>query len=387
MSKVFLEYIWLDGNNPQNLRSKTKVVDNTEILERDGNSKQGYPESYPLWSFDGSSTKQAGGEEYGFNGTDCILKPVYVVGDPFRSKSSVSTSPHKLVFCEVYNPDGKTPHKSNTRSKLRGLLTELKFKEYDANLSEVPWFGWEQEYVITHAPNKEFSHFKYGGGIPLGFGLGEEGKPRPQGDYYCGVGGLNVIGRELVEEHIIKCAEIGLNIGGINAEVLIGQWEYQIGPVTALNGSDQLWVSRYILERVAEKKGLGISYHPKPVNGDWNGSGCHVNFSTKEMRDKGGLKKILEACNKLSERHTEHIEVYGEFNDKRLTGKHETSSMETFSLGNSDRGSSIRIPVHTYTNERGYFEDRRPAANCDPYKVSNVMIETVFDKAGITVEQ
>jgi len=386
MSKVFLEYIWLDGNNPQNLRSKTKVVDDVEILEREGNSKQGYPESYPLWSFDGSSTKQAGGEEFGFNGTDCVLKPVYVVGDPFRSKSSVSTSPHKLVFCEVYNPDGKTPHKSNTRSKLRELLTDLKFKEYDANHSEVPWFGWEQEYVITHAPDPN-NHFRYGGGFPLGFLAGDSGKPRPQGDYYCGVGGLNVIGRDIVEEHLTKCAEIGLNIGGINAEVLIGQWEYQIGPVTALNGSDQLWVSRYILERIAEKKGLGISYHPKPVNGDWNGSGCHVNFSTKEMREKGGLKKILEACDKLSERHKEHIEVYGEHNQLRLTGKHETSSMEKFSFGNSDRGSSIRIPVHTYTNEKGYFEDRRPAANCDPYKVSNVMIETVFDKAGITVEQ
>jgi glutamine synthetase len=385
MSKVFLEYIWLDGNNPQNLRSKTKVVDNTEILERDGNSKQGYPESYPLWCFDGSSTKQAGGDEYGFKGTDCVLKPVYVVDDPFRSKGPASL--HKLVFCEVFNPDGKTPHKTNTRSKLRELLTNLKFKEYDANLSEVPWFGWEQEYVITHTVNKTESHFKYGGGIPLGFGIGDHGRPRPQGDYYCGVGGLNVIGRDIVEEHLIKCAEIGLNIGGINAEVLIGQWEYQIGPVTALNGSDQLWISRYILERVAEKKGLGISYHPKPVNGDWNGSGCHVNFSTKEMRDKGGLKKILEACNKLEERHKDHIEVYGENNELRLTGKHETSSMENFSFGNSDRGSSIRIPVHTYTNERGYFEDRRPAANCDPYKVSNVMIETVFNKAGITVKQ
>jgi glutamine synthetase len=378
MSKVFLEYIWLDGNKPQNLRSKTKVVDNTDILEMDGTAKQGYPESYPLWSYDGSSTKQAG-EEYGFKGTDCVLKPVYVVDDPFRGKQ------HKLVFCEVFNPDGETPHKTNTRAKLRELLKELKFKEYDANLKEVPWFGWEQEYIIVHPANPA-SQFQFNGGLPLGFTATQD-KPREQGDYYCGVGGLNVIGREIVEDHLNKCNNIGLNIGGINAEVLISQWEYQIGPVTAINGSDQLWVSRYILERVAETYGFGISYHPKPVKGDWNGSGCHVNFSTKEMRDKGGLKKILEACEKLEKRHTEHIEVYGEFNELRLTGKHETSSMEKFTMGNSDRGSSIRIPVHTYINERGYFEDRRPAANCDPYKVSLVMVETVFHKAGIIVEQ
>jgi len=379
MSKVFLEYIWLDGNTPQQLRSKTKVVDKEDILEMEGNPKQGYAKSYPHWSFDGSSTKQAGEEKYGFKGTDCVLKPVYVVDDPFRGKQ------HKLVLCEVFNPDGETPHKTNTRAKLRELLNELKFKEYDANLKEVPWFGWEQEYVITHSANPS-SQFQYNGGLPLGFNPQQE-HPRPQGDYYCGVGGLNVIGRELVETHLNKCNEVDISIGGINAEVLISQWEYQIGPVTALNGSDQLWISRYILERVAETYGFGISYHPKPVKGDWNGSGCHVNFSTKEMRDKGGLKKILEACKKLEKRHKEHIEVYGESNELRLTGKHETSSMEKFTMGNSDRGSSIRIPVNTYINERGYFEDRRPAANCDPYKVSLVMVETVFDKAGIIVEQ
>lgn len=382
MSKVFLEYIWLDGNKPQNLRSKTKVVDTEDVLEREGTGIQGYPEVYPLWSFDGSSTNQVDEEKYGFKGTDCILKPVYVVNDPFRGHQ------HKLVFCEVFNPDGKTPHKTNTRARLRELLKELKFKEYDANLKEVPWFGWEQEYVITQAPDKT-SQFKYGGGIPIGFGdpRVEGSTPRLQGDYYCGVGGLNVIGRDLVEEHLHKCAEIGLSIGGINAEVLISQWEYQIGPVTALNGSDQLWISRYILERVAENYGFGISYHPKPIKGDWNGSGCHTNFSTKEMRDKGGLKKILEACDKLKDRHKEHINVYGEYNELRLTGKHETSGIDSFSLGNSDRGSSIRIPVQTYNNDCGYFEDRRPAANCDPYKVSLVMIETVFDKAVITIEQ
>lgn len=379
MNKVFLEYIWLDGNNPQNLRSKTKVMNEGDILQKEGNSKQGYPTSYPVWSFDGSSTKQAGDETNEFKGTDCVLLPVFVLNDPFRGKS------HKLVFCEVLNPDGVTPHKSNTRSLLKSLLKKLNLREYDANLSEVPWFGWEQEYVITHAVDPD-NHFRFGGGLPLGFKTGPDGKPRPQGDYYCGVGGLNVIAREIAEEHLQKCAEIGLDIGGINAEVLIGQWEYQIGPVTALNGSDQLWVSRYILERIAEKKGYGISYHPKPVNGDWNGSGCHVNFSTKDMRNKGGLKEILKACDKLQDRHLEHIKNYGEFNEKRLTGNHETSSMDSFSFGNSDRGSSIRIPVHTYTNERGYFEDRRPAANCDPYKVSYMMIETIFDKAGITIE-
>lgn len=376
MSKVFLEYIWLDGNSPQKLRSKTKTVEPHEILEREGQSKQGFAKSYPIWSFDGSSTKQAGSKEYGFEGTDCVLKPVYVVDDPFRGK------PHKLILCEVFNPDGETPHKTNTRAKLRTLLTELNFKEYDANSKEVPWFGWEQEYIITHPLNPS-SPFQWDGGIPLGFNNNQE-KPRKQGDYYCGVGGLNVVGREIVEEHLKKCNDIELNIGGINAEVLIGQWEYQIGPVTALNGSDQLWMSRYILSRVAESYGFDISYHPKPVKGDWNGSGCHVNFSTKEMRDKGGLKKILEACKKLESRHKEHIEVYGEDNEKRLTGEHETSSIENFSFGNSDRGSSVRIPVQTYTNKRGYFEDRRPAANCDPYKVSLVMIETVFDKVGIT---
>lgn len=375
-NKVFLEYIWLDGNSPQKLRSKTKVMDAQDIVVTEGTSNQGYPEGYPLWSFDGSSTKQAG-EGFDFDGTDCVLKPVYVVDDPFRG------SPHKLVLCEVYNPDGKTPHKTNTRSKLTKLLKELKFKEYDANLNEVPWFGWEQEYIITH-PVQPNSPFQYDGGIPLGFNKDAD-KPRPQGDYYCGIGGLNVVGREVVEEHLNKCSQINLHIGGVNAEVLIGQWEYQIGPVTALNGSDQLWISRYILQRIAENYGYDISYHPKPVKGDWNGSGCHVNFSTKEMREKGGLKKILEACNKLSTRHKEHIKVYGESNELRLTGQHETSSMEKFSFGNSDRGSSIRIPVHTYMNECGYFEDRRPAANCDPYKVSLVMVETVFDKAPVTV--
>jgi glutamine synthetase len=374
MNKVFLEYVWLDGHNPQNLRSKTKVLEELDLVT------SFEPKSYPTWSFDGSSTKQSGDKNiFGFEGTDCILKPVYVVNDPFRGL------PHKIVLCEVFNPDGETPHVSNSRYKLRQLINELKLKEYEANKYEIPWFGWEQEYVIVK-PLLEDNPFVYDGGLPISFKFANKYRPRPQGEYYCGVGGLNVIGRNISEEHLRLCAEIGLDISGVNAEVLIGQWEYQIGTVTALNGSDQLWISRYILKRVAEKYGYDITLHPKPVKGDWNGSGCHVNFSTKETRDSGGLSEIMKICDKLSKRHEEHISEYGEFNDLRLTGNHETSNIKTFSFGNSDRGSSIRIPVSTYIEKKGYFEDRRPSSNCDPYKVSRVMIETVYDKIEIIVE-
>jgi len=278
---IKLEYIWLDGSNPQQLRSKTKIVSKVDVND---------PKKYPVWSFDGSSTKQA--ESGKGKNTDCLLNPVFVTNDPFRGDKN------KLVLCEVLNPDG-TPHISNNRRKLRETMSELNISEL--HKEETSWFGWEQEYTLTHKPLMPFGE---GIGLPLGF---EPNKtPRPQGDYYCGIGADTVIGREIVEEHMDKCIEIGLDISGINAEVLLGQWEYQIGPVTALNGSDQLWISRYILQRVAEKHNVNVSLHPKPIKGDWNGTGCHVNFSTKEMRIEGGLELIKETMNKLSQNHVEH---------------------------------------------------------------------------------
>jgi glutamine synthetase len=356
--KIKLEYIWLDGSEPQQLRSKTKIVDKADTMN---------PKDYSMWSFDGSSTLQA--EAGRGKNTDCLLNPVFIVTDPFRGW------PNRLVFCEVLSPDGSV-HPSNTRRKLQNIVSDLNISE-DSNIkNDLPWFGWEQEYTLTHKPKSKFAE---GEGIPLGFESDyKTNSPRPQGDYYCGTGADTVVGRQIVEEHMDKCLEIGLDISGINAEVLLGQWEYQIGPVKSLNGSDQLWISRYILQRVAENWDVNVSFHPKPLKGDWNGSGCHVNFSTKEMREEGGIEKIKETMPKLEKNHIEHIEVYGLSNEERLTGAHETSSIHDFSYGFSTRDTSIRIPAQSLVDGRGYFEDRRPASNCDPYLVSYRMLETVY---------
>ena len=351
-----LEYIWLDGSKPQQLRSKTKITKEINSMN---------PGDYPVWSFDGSSTGQAQSGK-GKN-TDCLLKPVFVTHDPLRGGNN------KLVLCEVLNPDGTT-HKTNHRRNLVEKLSELKLDD-NSDKNELPWFGWEQEYTLTHKPHMPFGE---GIGLPLGFQVDKT--PRAQGDYYCGIGADTVVGREIVEEHMTMCMEIGLDISGINAEVLLGQWEYQIGPVTALNGSDQLWISRYLLDRVAEKHNVNVSLHPKPIKGDWNGTGCHVNFSSKEMRQEGGLELIKETMIKLETNHMNHIEVYGLHNEERLTGAHETSGIHEFSFGYSTRDTSIRIPAQAIVEGCGYFEDRRPASNCDPYQVSTRMLETVYSE-------
>jgi glutamine synthetase len=356
--QIKLEYIWLDGSKPQRLRSKTKIV-NSESIQSDNLS------NYPVWSFDGSSTLQA--EAGRGKNTDCLLKPVFITQDPFRGGQN------KLVLCEVLNPDG-TAHETNHRRALVDKVKSLNILE-NQDINELPWFGWEQEYTLTHKPNMPFGE---GIGLPLGFQLDKT--PRAQGDYYCGIGADTVIGREIAEEHMNMCMEVGLDISGINAEVLLGQWEYQIGPVSSLNGSDQLWISRYILDRVAEKHNVNVSLHPKPLDGDWNGTGCHANFSTKEMREEGGIELIKEAMSKLESNHMEHIEVYGLHNEKRLTGKHETSGIREFSFGYSTRDTSIRIPAQAIVEGRGYFEDRRPASNCDPYLVAERMLQTVYSE-------
>ena len=334
MAKYKLEYIWLDGYQPvPNLRGKTQIKEFAKFPTL---------KDLPLWGFDGSSTQQAEGRS-----SDCVLKPVAVYPDSTR-KNGV------LVMCEVMMPDGKTPHPSNTR----------------AGIPDDPgaWFGFEQEY------------FLYQDGRPLGFP--ENGYPAPQGPYYTGVGYKNVgdLARQIVEEHLDICLDCGINHEGINAEVAKGQWEFQIFGKGSKNAADQMWVARYILSRVCEKYGVDVNWHCKPLgmDVDWNGSGMHCNFSTTHMREKGG-KKYFDALMAAFDKYkNEHIAVYGPDNHLRLTGLHETQSIDKFNWGIANRGASVRVP-HSFANNgwKGYLEDRRPNSQGDPYAIAGRVLKTI----------
>jgi glutamine synthetase len=266
-----------------------------------------------------------------------------------------------LVLCEVLNPDG-TPHATNSRAKLAAIIDEKVEKE-------APLFGFEQEYTMLAKDGSVY-------GWPSGGGY-----PAPQGPFYCGVGLESVYGRPLAEAHMDACIQAGLTISGINAEVMPGQWEYQIGPAAHYEVGDHVMVSRWLLHRLGEDMGITITFEPKPVKGDWNGTGAHTNFSTESMRKPGGMAVIEQAIEALSKKHTEHIAEYGTGNEERLTGKHETCDIYTFKSGVADRGCSIRIPRPVSLAGFGYLEDRRPAANVDPYTVARMLINTTIVEA------
>ena len=330
--KVMATYIWIDGTR-ENLRQKTMTLD-------------AVPKSVDelrIWNFDGSSTGQAPGHD-----SDVLIKPVAIFQDPFRGGDNI------LVMCETLNHDG-TPHATNSRRHAVGVFERA--KDQDA------WFGIEQEYTLLNTNGRPY-------------GWPENGYPAPQGPYYCGVGADRVFGRDIVEAHYKACLNAGVKICGTNAEVLPSQWEFQVGPCHGIDIGDHLWVARFILHQVAEDFGVVVTIDPKPVPGDWNGSGCHTNYSTKAMREKGGLDHIITACKKLATKHDEHIQVYGEGNERRLTGKHETANIHNFSYGVANRGASIRIPRHVNEQGYGYLEDRRPASNADPYVTSAKIVET-----------
>ena len=339
---IKVEYVWVDGCEPWGMRSKVKVLSpSDEQMVR----LASYDErAIPRWSFDGSSTEQASTES-----SDCILNPVKLVPDPLGSHDFI-------VFCEVLLPSG-SPHVTNQRTAL--VTLEDRFSSHGAA------FGFEQEFVFMI------------GDRPLGFP--QEGFPKPQGIYYCSAGSDRAFGRGISDTHLQACIDAGLDICGTNAEVMPGQWEYQIGgPLCdAVDASDQLWLSRWLLIKVAEAYDVSVSFDPKPVQGDWNGSGCHANFSTSDMRNEGGIQVIEEACKKLSRHIDRHISAYGQGISKRLTGLHETCPADQFRWGIADRTASIRIPADVKSNGHGYLEDRRPNSNCDPYSVAHALLLTV----------
>jgi glutamine synthetase len=326
------EYIWLDGSTPtQQLRSKTKIMADDAT-------------AMPIWGFDGSSTGQATGDH-----SDCVLQPVFSCPDPIRGGKNI------LVMCEVLDADTLKPHATNTRAI--AAKTAKKYAKFEM------WFGLEQEYTMLRLD-----------GTPIGFPEGG-GFPGPQGPYYCGVGTGKIMGRDIVEIHTQACIDAGLSISGTNPEVMAGQWEFQIGPLGVLEVGDQLNVARWLLHRIAEDYDVVISLDAKPVKGDWNGAGCHTNFSTNEMRED--YAAIERACKAIGKKFDMLVANYGHDIESRLTGAHETAPWNKFSYGVSDRGASIRIPWQVEKDGKGYAEDRRPNANCDPYTVARLITEVV----------
>jgi glutamine synthetase len=321
------EYIWIDGTEPTPLlRSKTKII-------ADGDEPG-------IWGFDGSSTNQAPGKN-----SDCVLSPVLVVPDPIRGGDD------KLVMTEVQLTDF-TPHPTNTRAACAEVAAKYADQE--------PYFGIEQEYTFLQ------------NGHPLGWPKG--GFPGPQGPYYCGVGADEIYGRDIVEAHTTACMEAGLHISGTNAEVMMGQWEFQIGPIGPPQIGDEMYLARWLLYRIAEDFDVAVTIDPKPMPGDWNGAGAHTNFSTKAMRE--GYGPIIAACEALGKNAEDHMQHYGAGVERRLTGLHETAPWNEFSYGVSDRGASVRIPWQVEKDQKGYIEDRRPNSNMDPYTVTMLIVQT-----------
>jgi glutamine synthetase len=334
-TEIIAEYVWIDGSGKVRAKARTLKAPPKTVAD------------LPYWNFDGSSTGQAPGKD-----SEVIIRPVAFYPDPFRGL------PNILVLTDTYTPQGE-PIPTNTRYECNKVMEKVKALE--------PWFGLEQEYFMMNPKTK----------LPLGFP--EDGtQPEAQGPYYCGVGGSKLFGRDMVDAHYKACLYAGIKISGINAEVAPGQWEFQVGPAVGIEQGDMMWMARYLLERVAESQGVDIVYDPKPLKGgDWNGTGCHTNFSTKEMREEGGYEKaIIPALKKLALKHDEHIAAYGEGNEERLTGKHETAPISTFRWGVADRGASCRVGHDTANEGKGYFEDRRPAGNVDPYVVTRMLVQT-----------
>lgn len=323
------DYIWLDAEGE--FRSKTRTF-NYQINTLN---------DIPNWNYDGSSTGQCHPD----GNTEIILKPVYFIRDFLRNTKFTAF----FVLCETYFTDG-TPTPSNHRCKAKRLF-ELAKENMSKDLK--PTFGLEQEYFMEYY------------------------LPATRGKHYCCPIKYNIYKEiQIAEEHYHLCLEGGIKISGINSEVAERQWEFQIGPCEGIEVADQLLLAKYLLKRVATKYGVEINFSPKPLK-DANGSGCHINFSTVDTMQPGGLEHIHRYISNMEKNHQQDLTYYGEHNDLRLTGKNETSNYDNFTFGVGTRNTSVRIPNETFKNGFGYFEDRRPASNMDPYLGISTLFKNV----------
>jgi glutamine synthetase len=323
-----VEYVWLDGD--KNFRSKSRVISEYESL---------HLKNIPEWSYDGSSTGQASTEE-----SEIIIRPVCVCKCPFRKHGAL------IVLCATYDPQG-APTETNTYENAMRIFNQKRHL--------VPSYGLEQEFFIVRN--------------------GEKITTAPTSKHYCGVGnGIFHMERELMEEFWSKALYAGLSVCGINAEVAKHQWEFQVGICVGEAAANNLLLARYVLGRVAEKYNCIIDYTPKPyycIEWGCNGSGCHTNFSTKHTMQRKGIIIINEYIEKLGTYHHKSMSLYGEGNEKRMTGANETSSFKRFTHSIGGRNVSVRIPIQVAKSSKGYFEDRRPASNCDPYIVTSSILQ------------
>ena len=257
-----------------------------------------------------------------------------------------------LVLCDTYNP------KTDLRSS--HYEAEKIFKKYEANQ---PMFGLEQEFFMFNSKDKNE--------IPE-----KKMEIAAHGEYYCGLGPQCSRTRRYLLDVMYTAIQLGIKVTGMNYEVAPGQAELQVCNI-GLDACYDLLMVRYLLTRLGENYNIVPNFEPKILN-DENGSGCHINFSTLEMRnlkDTKELHKMIHSmCQNLEKHHNTFIdEYYGSGNKERLSGTCETCSYQEFKVKKGGRNASIRVP-----NEGNYFEDRRPSSNIDPYLACSKLLECVM---------
>lgn len=339
---VFCTYVFVDGTL-ERTRCKTRTLD----------FEPKSAEECPEWTFCALASYQwpdAGPK------SEAYLSPVALFRDPFLKGRN------KLVLCEVLQHD-RSPMKTNTRRSCLNAMNKAKDQQ--------PWFGIEQEYVVTEKD-----------GHPVDWPRDAKHKIKALGPYCYGVGADVTSGRYISDAHYKACTYAGVKMAGTNCEGVLSQWEYQVGPLEGVDAADHLWMSRYILDRVAEDFGVLVSLDPMPYPpGNWLGSAMHTNFSTKAMRSDGGVSAIRAAIEKLKSNADADLAKYDtarvKRNKLRVGSGMYTTPLEQFTADECSKEVSVRIPRTVVDAGKGYLEERRPGGNADPYTVCETIVRTV----------